>query len=86
MVLVAGASACFFAHSSVELANGLAIERTIQDIRTLLSEQPIETASGARWVPGFSFGLAKFPEVGTSLEALMDIADQRMYAMKPGVR
>lgn len=68
------------------LAKMAAIDRTIQDIRRALSEQPMETGSGARLVPAFSFGLASFPADGTSLEILLDVADQRMYAMKPALR
>jgi len=64
------------------MAKAPAIEHTIQEIRKQLRLTPILTGSGALLVPEFSFGLASFPEDGSTVEALLGIADQRMYAMK----
>ena len=37
---------------------------------------------GALIVPSFSYGLARFPEEGVSLDELTDVADRRLYEMK----
>jgi diguanylate cyclase (GGDEF)-like protein len=58
-----------------------AMHKNIAEIRTRLRTQP--TWLGDReGTLSFSYGLATFPQDGTTQDALIAVADQRLYAMK----
>ncbi|WP_294765598.1 sensor domain-containing diguanylate cyclase [uncultured Rhodoferax sp.] len=58
-----------------------AMERSIATIRSRLRARPLRLGD-AEQRSSFSFGLARFPEDGADLDALVAVADKRLYAMK----
>jgi diguanylate cyclase (GGDEF)-like protein len=58
-----------------------AIEANLVDIRAQLSARRLNF-EGADYRGSFSFGVARFPQDGINLDALVAVADKRMYAMK----
>ena len=58
-----------------------AIEANLVDIRAQLSARRLNF-EGADYRGSFSFGVARFPQDGLELDALVAVADKRMYAMK----
>jgi diguanylate cyclase (GGDEF)-like protein len=58
-----------------------AIEANLVDIRAQLSARRLNF-EGADYRGSFSFGVARFPQDGAELDALVAVADKRMYAMK----
>jgi len=58
-----------------------AIEANLVDIRAQLSARRLNF-EGADYRGSFSFGVARFPKDGAELDALVAVADKRMYAMK----
>ncbi|HCX82971.1 MAG TPA: hypothetical protein DHV01_15420 [Rhodoferax sp.] len=57
------------------------MEKTVAGIRARLRAKPTRLGD-AEYRLSFSYGLATFPEDGTSQEALVAVADKRLYAMK----
>ena len=57
------------------------MEKSVADIRARLRSKPVPFGT-AELPMSFSYGLARFPEEGTDLKALVAVADQRLYAMK----
>lgn len=61
------------------------MDKNIATIRNRLRAKAVRLAD-AELVLSFSYGLAKFPEDGTNLQALVAAADKRLYAMKTAGR
>ena len=57
------------------------MEKNIAGIRAKLRAKPMRLGDGECRL-SFSYGLATFPEDGTSQDALIAVADKRLYAMK----
>jgi diguanylate cyclase (GGDEF)-like protein len=62
-------------------SDAVAIETNLASIRTQLSARRLQF-EGAEYRSSFSFGVARFPQDGADLDALVAVADKRMYAMK----
>jgi diguanylate cyclase (GGDEF)-like protein len=58
-----------------------AIENNLSHIRSKLASKPSRFGD-AEYRISFSFGLARFPDDGADLDALIAAADKRLYAMK----
>jgi diguanylate cyclase (GGDEF)-like protein len=58
-----------------------AIEANLREICAQLSVRPLRF-EGAEYPCSFSFGMARFPQDGAGFDALVAVADKRMYAMK----
>jgi diguanylate cyclase (GGDEF)-like protein len=58
-----------------------AIEANLATIRTKLGAK-LSQFGGAEYRISFSFGVARFPHDGADLDALVAVADKRLYAMK----
>ena len=57
------------------------MEKSIAGIRAKLRARPARLGDTESWL-SFSYGLATFPHDGTTQDALVAAADQRLYAMK----
>lgn len=57
------------------------MEKNIADIRAKLQAKPLRTGDSECHL-SFSYGLATFPDDGTTQDALVAAADKRLYAMK----
>ena len=66
-------------------AEAEAMERSIANILATLRSRPMDFEGQAQRL-SFSFGLARFPEEGTELVTLTEVADRRLYAMKTASR
>jgi diguanylate cyclase (GGDEF)-like protein len=58
-----------------------AIEANLATIRTKLGARMLQFG-GVEYRGSFSFGVARFPQDGADLDALVAVADKRLYAMK----
>lgn len=62
-------------------SDAAAIEANLASIRTQLGARLLQFG-GVAYRRSFSFGVARFPQDGAGLDALVASADKRMYAMK----
>jgi diguanylate cyclase (GGDEF)-like protein len=58
------------------------MEKKIANIRAKLLSKPMHFSDKKVGRPSFSYGLARFPQDGADQQALVAVADQRLYAMK----
>jgi diguanylate cyclase (GGDEF)-like protein len=58
-----------------------ALEANLANIRAQLSARRL-SFEGVEYHGSFSYGVARFPQDGADLDALVAVADKRMYAMK----